>query len=91
MRTRRDLLALAALAALAACRRHESGLFVAAPFNDETRIAKVEATWAPGTSGWHAEVRVENRLADNLYVRLSGFALVDDVGAPIATSDATGA
>jgi len=84
----------AALACGTGCHRGSQALFVTAPFNDETRIAKVTAQWqiAPATPGdgetVHVEVRVENQLADRLYVKLEGLELVDARGAAVVSSDA---
>ena len=70
---------------LASCRRREEGVFITAPFNDETRIAKVEAQWEPSATGLRFEVRVENRLADNLFVRVKDFALLGSGGQSLAS------
>lgn len=89
-RTRVGLGTLLLTLLLAACRGREDGLFIVAPFNDETKIAAVQASWRPIGDPSGApdrvsyEVRVENRLADRLYVRLEDFALKDAAGRTIA-------
>lgn len=85
--------ALVCTAALSAgCHRPEHGVFITAPFNDETKIAKVEARWQPAEGApasesemLHFEVRVTNTLADRLFVRLGKFTLTDATGAVLAS------
>ena len=66
---------------------------VTAPFNEETTIATVMASWEtqPAAAGAseenvHFVARVSNRLADRLYVRLDNFELTDASGAPVVSS-----
>lgn len=71
------------------CHRAEQGVFINAPFNEETRIATVEAQWQPTAAAGegetlHFEVRVSNKLADRLFVRLGNFTLTDAGGAVLA-------
>lgn len=80
---------LALLLASGACRRAEEGVFVTAPFNDATRLGRVEAHWTPTAGGLHFEVRVENRLTDRLFVRLGDFALLDRELRPLVRSTET--
>lgn len=82
------LLALGLAACVFGCRRAEEGVFVVAPFNDHTRLARVDARWAtPKADGAvEFEVRVESRLADRLYVRLASFALTAADGRTLARS-----
>jgi len=75
----------------ASCHRGGERLYVTAPFNDEVRIADVTAEWRSVPGGDDAAedhlsfaVHVENRLADRLYVRLEGLALLDAAGKPLA-------
>lgn len=91
MRSRVFGLAAVGLLFAAGCHRSEPGLFVTAPFNDETKIAKVEAHWqaagaaSPEGETLHYEVRVANKLADRLFVRLGTFALTDARGTVLAS------
>lgn len=82
---------LALLLVGTSCRRGEERVFVTAPFNDATRLGRVEAQWAPTAGGLHFEVRVENRLADRLFVRLGDFTLLDRELQPLVRSTETGA
>lgn len=80
-----------AAAAMLACRRADPGVPIVAPFNDESRIGRITATWepAPGDSSNRTlqyTVRVENRLADGLFVRLDHFRLQDTAGKSLAVA-----
>lgn len=83
-------LALAAATLLVAgCRRREEGVFVAAPFNDNARLAKLEARWSAADGGVHVTVEAENRLADPLFVRLGPVTALAADGAALATATET--
>jgi hypothetical protein len=83
-------LALAVAALLAAgCRRREEGIFVAAPFNDNARLAKLEAHWSAAAGGLRFSVEAESRLADRLFLRLGPVTAVAANGTPLATAAET--
>ena len=77
---------------LCGCWRDSDGVYVTAPFNDQTKLAEIEAVWrntgeerafADATRLAEPEVRfqyrvdVVNRLEDRLYVRIGNLELVD--------------
>jgi len=83
----RTLVALLLLLATASCRRAEQGTFVTAPFNDATRLARIDARWQVTPTGLHFQIRVENRLADRLFVRLAQPSFRDADGNRLGGSD----
>jgi hypothetical protein len=74
------------------CQRGPSALYITAPFNEETRLARVDATWQVAEGGQAKySVQVENSLADRLYVRLEGFSLTGAHGKALAQAVGQGA
>lgn len=88
MRTRTRTLVALLLLLNASCRRAEQGTFVTAPFNDATRLARVDARWQVTPTGLHFQILVENRLADRLFVRLAQPSFRDADGNRLGGSDA---
>jgi len=96
------LLALSTLILLAGCWRDSNRVYVTAPFNQETELADLSATWQntgeersfAGSSRLdEAEVRfqykvdVRNRLEHKLYLELGKFELLDDDRLALASAD----
>lgn len=79
-------LALAVLVLVAGCRRREEGVFVTAPFNEHTRLARIDVAWEISGDTLGFDVRAENRLSDRLYLRLGGLRLLDERGEVVGSS-----
>jgi len=86
---------------LSGCWRDADGVYVAAPFNERTKLAQVEAVWrntgeerafADATRLDEPQVRfqyqvdVENRLEDRLYLHLGKLELLDDERLSLGTA-----